>query len=415
MRTLRAGNGTDGGSALVTAAVLTTTLCTIACVLASLALRSQRESQQARAGLGSFYAAEAGLSRAWVRLRNGGDGAIGSAYDPARIGGFDYWVTAEPLEDGLTSLVATGRDGSRTRRQELLLQDERSAVEDFGVFAEEQLTLRKHCMIDSYDSSLGSYVSQVQGDHARDNGNAGSNDDIEVSPGTRVYGYTQHGRDDDDSITLAPGATLRDGFGAALHEVPLLPIPVPSHADQGALTVKSSQPVTIGPGALEYTSLIVQRHAALTVEGPCELVITKSLRLHPSSTWTLDTTNGPIRVYALGNCLLEADATLRTSGGDPTLLTFLLCGTHDSPDDRSPAITFAAHAQLHGTVYAPGLSVRIGNDFELFGSVKAKWLEIGSGARVHFDESLAAGALDPGAGYGILAWRPLAGALAPTE
>lgn len=427
VRTQRARRRAQRGSALVAAVSVATILGTLAFVLATTALRAQRESRQAWAELGAFHAAEAGLARARVQLQNGADGTIGSAADPARIGGIDYWVSATHSESGLTSLVASARAGGRTSRQELVLQEERAAVEDFAIFAEEQVTLRRFSRVDSYDSRHGSYASQVGSEHAREDGNVGSNDDIEVAPYARVYGYTQHGRADDDSITLAPFAILWDGFGAALHEVRLPPVALPGDTPedglpvpQGSRKVRASQPETIGPGAFEYTSLLVNRKARLTVVGPCELVIAKSLVLHGGSTWTFDTTNGPIRVYALGDFQLERDSILETTAGDPARLTLYLCGAHDAHDDRTPAIAFAAEAQFHGTVYAPGLSLRLESGFELFGSVKARWVELGSGARVHFDESLASGATDRGRGdrghgYGILAWRRLGGASAPTE
>jgi hypothetical protein len=331
------------------------------------------------------------------------------------MGGVDYWVEANVLENGLISLVATGRDGSRASRQELLIQDGRSEVDEFAVFAAEQVTLRKYCMIDSYDRALGSYASQVEGDHARDDGNVGSNGDLELSQYARVYGIAQHGPDDDDSITFAPNVTLWDGFGPARSELELRPIAVPSLENQGDLDVGANEPRTLGPGELEHTSLTVRQNASLTVVGPCELVITESMILHRNASWTFDTTDGPIRVYAQGDFRLHADATVRTTVEDPARLAFLLCGEHDSPGDRIPAVDFAADAEFHGTVYAPGLSVRIENRFELFGRVTARWVDVGSGARVHFDESSSAGARDPGDRYGILAWRPLTGARMPLE
>jgi hypothetical protein len=56
--------------------------------------------------------------------------------------------------------------------------------------------------------------------------------------------------------------------------------------------------------------------------------------------------------------------------------------------------------------------VVISSNFELFGVVKARWMELSSNAKIHFDEKLANGGLEPGAGYTILGWRPLDGALA---
>ena len=86
-----------------------------------------------------------------------------------------------------------------------------------------------------------------------------------------------------------------------------------------------------------------------------------------------------------------------------------------SASSTSPKIDFSSNSQFYGTVYAPNLAVTISSNFELYGSLKASWLTLASNSKVHFDEKLAAGALDPGKGYTVVAWRPLDGALAPTE
>jgi hypothetical protein len=169
--------------------------------------------------------------------------------------------------------------------------------------------------------------------------------------------------------------------------------------------VRAGQPQTIGPGTFELANLIARGRSRLTVRGPCELVVTTNVIVQGGSTWTLDATEGPIRIYALGNFRLGRNASVLTTTVDPSRVSFLLAGTHDSPDDRSPSIAFSADAQLYGTVVAPGLSVELEGGFELYGSLKARWVELESGARVHFDEELACGPLDPGPSHGILGWR----------
>lgn len=415
MRTRRTVNGSDGGSMLVAACVVTLVLGTIALALASASTRRHRAVAEVEGRLRPFYAAEAGLSEAWVELESGGDGSIANAFDPARLGVVDYWVEAAQIGNDVTSLLATASDGRRTARLELLVRTGGDEVEDFGVFGRERVTLRSGCLIDSYDSTLGPYASQVDGGHARDDGNVGSNGDVGFSANARVYGYAQCGPDDDDSIRLAPDVTVWDGFGAARTRVVLPPIPVPSLEGFESLTVDRRQDETLGPGDFQVASLITKSGSSLTLRGPCNLVITKEAILRSSSTWILDATSGPIRVYALNDFRLQRGASVRSTVEDPGRTTLYLCGVHDRPDDRSPAISFSADARFHGTVIAPELSLVIENTFELFGAVEARWLELASSARVHFDEKLAAGELDPGADTAILAWRSLEGALAPTR
>lgn len=190
---------------------------------------------------------------------------------------------------------------------------------------------------------------------------------------------------------------------------------MPSCGDSGVLTVGANQTETIGPGSFQYTSLTAKSRSGLTILGPCNLVITTGVTIHRGATWTFDATEGPIQVHALNDFRLHDDATIRTTVEDPARVTIYLTGVHDSADDRSPLVSLSSDAEFYGSLYAPDLSVMIANSFELFGRLEAGWVELANGARVHFDEHLASGELDPGADREVLAWRPLAGARAATE
>ena len=43
---------------------------------------------------------------------------------------------------------------------------------------------------------------------------------------------------------------------------------------------------------------------------------------------------------------------------------------------------------MYGTMYAPNAAVTVRSNFELFGSVVARSVDLSSNARVHFDEAL---------------------------
>jgi hypothetical protein len=400
------------GSVLVTAVIVTMLIGTIALLTMTVSTRHEQEGEAASRALNSFYAAEAGLSAAWVELQNGGDGMLGSEEDPERLGGLAYWVEANEVEDDVIALVATGTDGHRTSRSELIVRDESGDIGDFGLFGESGLTLRSNSEVDSFDSTLGTYASQVSGGHAKENGNVGSNDDISVSANANVWGYAQYGPDADDSISVAANVGLSDGYGAAQTAIALPPIVPPSYASSGALTVAANQTKTIGPGDLQYTTLTTNSNSSLTVKGPCNLVISSAATIKSNSSWNFDATGGPIQVYALGSFELKSNSTVATTLQDPTQLTFYLSGAHGSAGDTTPKIDFSSNSQFYGTVQAPDLSVVIASNFELFGSLKAQWIEVSSNAKVHFDESLAAGALDAGSGFEVVAWRALEGSAA---
>lgn len=401
------------GSALFTAVIVTVLLGTLALLFMTVSTRQQQEGMASGRKLSSFYAAEAGLNVAWVELQNGGDGVVGSADAPDRLGGLSFWVESNDLGDGLVSLVATGSDGHHRSRVELVVEDSSSGIGDFGVFGERGVTLASNARIDSYDSSLGTYASQVSGDHARGNGNVGTNEDIGVASNAKIWGYAQYGPDASDSISIGSTVTIADGYGAADGEMTLESVVAPSFASSGALSLPRGT-TTIGPGNLQYTSITTRSGSTLNVRGPCTLVITGSASIVSNSTWTFDASGGPIRVYALGNFDLRSNSTVTTTSQDPSQLSLFLTGTHSDASDSSPAITFASNSQFYGTIHAPDLSVEISSNFEVFGSLKAQWVSLASNSRIHFDEHLATGALDATSGFEIRAWRKLEGEQAAT-
>lgn len=405
---------TRRGSALVVAVVVSLFVAALALTTMSLTARHQKEGTISAAELNTFYAAEAGLNVAWVDLQGGGDGTLGSVETPETLGGLEWWVEATEVDADVTALLATATDGHRLSRVELIVRDASGEITDFGVFGEEGVVLRSNSLVDSYDSSLGSYASQVSGDHANGNGNAGTNEDISISANAKVYGYAQYGPDVDDGISIAANVTLA-GYGAAQNDITLAPVEVPNYPSLGALTVNVGTSRVLGPGNLQYTSLTTRSNSSLTVRGPCNLVISNSATINANSEWIFDATNGPIQVYALNDFDLRSNSTISTTLKDPTQLTLNLSGVHTSAGDSSPKVSFSSNAQFYGTIYAPDISVVIASNFELYGSIKSQWVELSSNSRVHFDESLANGALQAGSGFEILAWRPLTGEMAPTE
>ena len=409
-RNARRGNG----SALFTAMIVTVLLGTLSLLFMTVSTRHQQESAASNRKLNSFYAAEAGLNVAWVELQNGGDGVVGSAEAPDSLAGLEFWVEAADLGDGILSMVATGNDGHGESRVELVVEDTSSEITDFGIFGKDLVQLASNSLIDSYNSTLGTYASQVSGGHAKNNGNVGTNEDISVSANAKVWGYAQYGPDVGDTISIASNVTIADGYGPAESNVTLAPVVVPSYASLGTLTVNGGTTKTLGPGNLQYTSITTKSNSALTVKGPCNLVITSSALANSNSSWTFDATNGPIVVYAKNDFQLKSNSTMTTTLKDPTKLTLNLTGVHTSQNDTTPAISFSSNSSFYGTVYAPDISVSIASNFEIYGSLKAQWISLASNSKIHFDEKLSTGALEATSGYEIRAWRRLEGEQAAT-
>src|SRR6185503_18370999 len=118
-----------------------------------------------------------------------------SADAPVSLGGLSYWTTATAVDTKVTSLVAHGSDGHREQTIEMLVRNDSSQIDDFGIFGKKLVALKSNSKIDSYNSALGTYASQSSGSYAHANGNVGSNDNITVAANAKVYGYAQYGPD----------------------------------------------------------------------------------------------------------------------------------------------------------------------------------------------------------------------------
>ncbi len=110
------------------------------------------------ATLKAFYVAEAGLAEAFNAVRMGRSGQMGSIQEPAKYGGGLVWVDATSSESDQISLVATGfwGQGRATLSYTILPQELK-----LGVFSDEDMVLENVVMFDGYDSSMGTYQSQV--------------------------------------------------------------------------------------------------------------------------------------------------------------------------------------------------------------------------------------------------------------
>ena len=90
-----------------------------------------------------------------------------------------------------------------------------------------------------------------------------------------------------------------------------------------------------------------------------------------------------------------------------------IAGDTESGTDLA-TVSFNANTVLHGAIYAPDASITIPAGFELFGSLIARSLNFGEGARLHFDESLLYESDEEVLALETLIWRPISADVDPT-
>ncbi len=381
------------GSTLITVTILLGTMT----VLALIFLRvGQRLGQEQDANLESTRAtllAEAGISEAMEAIRAGQSGNIGNADAPAYLGGGVLWVEATDLGSGriqLDSWPMTHRG-----RAALRVVVESSANGGGGgggggpgdgffrmLFSDQDMQLDQDVMIDSYDSTLGTYVSQATNTYggttyAGAKGGAAGNGTIQLDANVKVFGDVNCGPG--IAPTMSGSAHVSGSTTPNAQKVPLAAIPVPVIASSGAYSVANNATKTINPGTYHYTNCTQGKFSTLKIIGPATLVL-DGYTTGQSATLELDCTNGPITIYDTGVWSVDKSYTVRPKAGTPVDAAFLISSVG--------TVQFDQGSKIYVGFYAPDSTIQVDQGAEVWGALVADQISVDQSTKFHFDENL---------------------------
>jgi hypothetical protein len=396
IRMRRQGRGSGRrGAALVWVVILAVVLAGMSTALLGMNLSTTRARVETQNDQRSFYAAEAGLSDVFYRINAGrmtvapnAPAYLGSEAAPIGLGTSSYWAVVNQLNTRSYSIDATGLDGRDRDRLELVMAEIPNGFFQYAAFGADHVLISSNSFVDSYDSSLGSYQSQVSGghDYALEHGNVGSNGDIVIRSNTEIHGDAIPGPGHvvDDS---APNTYISGSTNPATAPFPFPPIVPPTIASAGALVGNST--VTLGPGNVHYSSVHMNGGSTLRIVGPTKFVVDDFL-MRSNTNLVFDSTNGPIEVYGTGNFVLNSNTTLQNVTQSAVGVSLLLSGDNTPPRGRNQ-INIAANSDFIGAIYAPNATNSLPSNFNVYGSIICKNLSLASYSNVHFDEGLLYG------------------------
>jgi hypothetical protein len=404
----------EQGTAVIAALVMVVGLGAFSLSLVTMVGSAYEERETSRDELSAKLVAEAGLAEAVFRIQSGLDPELGTQEAPVDAGTGAYWVEEVDLGGGLRSLTSTGVDGLGAARLQLVLRAESGAFFQWGAFGAEGIGLARNARIDSYDSTLGTYASQATNSsgtdlYASQNGNVGSNGDVTLQQNSQVHGDALCGP---TAVTSVLGNAVVSGSTTpATAEVEMPTIELPSGATSiGDYSVGSDETLIAGDHAAGV--MVIENHVTLTIEGPATLLL-QSLTLETGAQLLVDSTNGPVEVFVVGDFIVNSNTLIAPIDRDPSALSLNLVSDnviHPEQDvdlDELDDLEFDSNAQLFGTIYAPNAFIEIDSNFELFGSLVARRVRLDSNSLIHFDEALqTAGGSDSGA-LETLLWREL--------
>ena len=408
------------GSTLVVVAMLVAAVAMLSLSFLTVLQAAQKENQGSRESIAALYACEAGLTEAMDDVKRGsvvvaqGQTAPtwGTAAQPTNLGGQQYWVTATPLSDGRISLVGYGREDRAQMGVEMVVQQTPQGFFRWAAFGDEIVHMDANSRTDSYDSSVGDYDSQkVNGSgsnaYANTEGDVGSNANITMDSNIGVYGDANPG----------PSGSVSGDLGNILGNttpmtttIDLPAIVVPAATAPGGSNIVNAS-TTLSTGTYRYSTLQVNVGKTLTINGPATIVC-DDFKLKSNSKVIVNPTNGPVEFFVVNDFVLNSNTQIYSTDYSPADVTFNLLsdnildpGIDVSFDDD--LVDFDSGSKMYGTIYAPSAEISIDSNFELFGALVARRIDLDSNCRIHYDELLATLSDGGEPVYEVLCWHLL--------
>ena len=383
------------GTALLFAMILMVALAGMCAALLAITQRTGGALEESRTAQRSLYAAEAGLSDAYVQLtvgkvpfKAGEVLEFGTADAPIPLGPSAYFVSVSALDPRTFAVDSTGVDGNDVQRLQLVLGKEPTGFFQFAAFGSKGVVLDSNSFVDSYDSAYGDYDSQVKGgnDFAKENGDIGSNADIDMKSNTVVHGDVTPGVDGQVNY-LGPNIEISGSTEPLEKPFPMPPIAWPSASSPANLVGDGE--ITLGPGVVAYNDVLMKGGSKLTLKGPVTFVV-ENFEMLSNSALVFDTTGGEIELYAKHDFILQSNADVKSLSDSALDVTLFLdgnnFGTKKAPGPDK--VELGANALFVGAIYAPNAQFKLASNFDIYGSIMCGFLDLSSFGTIHFDEAL---------------------------
>jgi hypothetical protein len=381
------------GSTLVTVVILLGTMTVMTLVLLRVGQRVTGEQlatvENARAG----YLAEAGISEALEALRSGRSGSVGTSAAPAYLGGGVVWVEATDLGGGLTQLDSMAmKDAGRSALRVVVEGGAGGGGGGGGVdnpndpfftmlFGYKKLNLALNVLVDSWDSSLGTYASQATNlkdgvAYAGSGGGVSGNDEIQLNNGVHVFGDVHSGPG--TQVLMGTGSYVSGSTTPNPEKVPLAPFTVPVIASSGSYGVAAGTTKTLTAGSYHFKDVTINKNAKLVIDGPATVVM-DAFSTVTDATVELNCTNGPITIYDTGTWMTGKNFTLAPAPGSPVNAAVMV---------TKGTVKFAQGSKIYAGFYCPEATIQVDTGAEIWGALVADMVVVGGATRFHFDENL---------------------------
>lgn len=411
----------DKGMALVIVVLITALLLSITGSSLFFTRMDLKVSSHLKTGTMAFFAAEAGMSHAWIELQNG-DGV--SDFDAIFNSGVGTQVVSNNSFSGAAYTVAQQGSTNNPRSVKLVSvgtapNNSRAEIEAWftkggispfnsGAFGKRFVNIGGGGRTDSYNSALACPSGSDAGYCVASRGNNGdvaSNGNIRLDSGAQVNGdATAHG-----TVSLDTGSRVAGTITEGAPERTLEPVDatyrVPNTNSSGIriisdptgdtlydpvthdLKLGTAAKVQLGPGTYYFRNLTLDQAAKLVITGDVVIYLTGVFKTATASQANVDSSpatkfNPPSRMLIYSSC---TDATAVSLG-------------------RTYCVDVDGGSGFSGAVYVPNGSIRTDHGGNVYGSMIGDSISNDSGTQFHYDEALA-NVSGPGNEVQMSAWR----------
>lgn len=320
----------------------------------------------------------------------------------------DLWVLQS------TGQVMTGPNVEAARGVDVAVRGSFGGGGFAGVFSDRDFLIGSNAYVDSYDSDLGSYASQITGsfegqDYANQNGGIGSNGNIELDSNAKVFGTATAGVG--NSTTLGGNSTVSGSTAPMTSPVVFDPVTIPASIDAlppVVLDQGSNTSDSIPPGNHHFSLLATGSNSTITITGPATIVV-DDLRTDSNSNIIVDATNGPVEFYGKGDFDLDSNSSLSSTTNNPADIKVFLATDNINPDGTEDEtrghVNINSNGALFAVIYAPKAYANLDSNGGFFGSIAAGVVSVNSNFGIHFDEALGAGGGGGPLNFTVISWR----------
>lgn len=386
------GRAQRSGNALVMSLVCVGSLAALSMAMVTMSSASMNEQRAASERVVVEYLAQAGIETSIAAVKAGANGDVGSQQTPQSIGGGTYFVAVTNPVAGQKILTATANANGNSAALELTLREVSTSLWRYAAFGDIALHMDSNARVDSYDSHGGTYAAQaVNGSgtdqHASVNGDVGSNGNITLDQNSQVWGDATCGPS--GSTVLLVNAEVTGSQLPSSEPMALDPILVPTYASSGDMSIAAN--TTIAAGDYYWPNFVCNNNRTVTITGPANIVV-NNFRLRSGAQFVVDASAGPVNLYVIDNFVLNSNSLLYSTNYVPGDLRVNLVSDNIADPDVTitlDTIDFASNTKMWGALYAPNALITINSNFELFGALIARQVDLDSNGFIHYDESLA--------------------------